>query len=151
MSPNAIFSVANILAMCGWLLLIAVPANRRAVHVVSGVVIPAIFAALYGVLIAIFFFRSDGGFSSLPDVATLFSSPWLLLAGWLHYLAFDLLVGSWEARDARERGINHALVVPCLIVTFLFGPAGWLLYLGVRSAARNRAAGAPKLSAVSSQ
>ena len=58
--------------------------------------VPAAFAALYTVLIAIHFAGSEGGFSSLPDVALLFSNPWLLLAGWIHYLAFDLLVGSWE-------------------------------------------------------
>src|SRR5687767_8525855 len=45
---------------------------------------------------------SAGGFSSLAAIGTLFSSPWLLLAGWTHYLAFDLLVGSWEMRDARD-------------------------------------------------
>jgi hypothetical protein len=59
----------------------------------------------------------------------------MLLAGWIHYLAFDLLVGGWEARDSRERGIRHWFVVPCLMLTFLLGPAGWLLYLGVRSTA----------------
>jgi hypothetical protein len=83
-----------------------------------------------------YFFRSEGGFSSLPDVARLFMNPWLLLAGWIHYLAFDLLVGSWEARDARKHGINHLLVIPCLILTFMFGPAGWLLYRGVRYSLR---------------
>ncbi|MBV9613183.1 MAG: DUF4281 domain-containing protein [Acidobacteriaceae bacterium] len=32
------------------------------------------------------------------------SHPWLLLAGWVHYLAFDLLVGSWELQDATKYG-----------------------------------------------
>jgi hypothetical protein len=68
----------------------------------------------------------------LAGVATLFSNPWLLVAGWLHYLAFDLLIGTWEARDARERGVPHLLLVVCLFATLMFGPAGWLLYLGVR-------------------
>ena len=90
-------------------------------------------SALYAVLIAIHFAGSKGGFSSLHEVALLFANPWLLLAGWVHYLAFDLLVGSWEVRDARERGVRHIFVVPCLILTFLFGPAGWLLYLGART------------------
>ena len=121
------------MALCGWLLLIVLPGKKWVSRLVSGVAIPAAFAALYTVVIAIHFSGSDGGFSSLPDVARLFSNPWLLLAGWIHYLAFDLLVGSWEARDARERGIAHLLVVPCLILTFLFGPAGWLLYLGIRT------------------
>jgi hypothetical protein len=52
----------------------------------------------------------------------------------VHYLCFDLLTGAWEVQDARARGIPHPLVVPCLVLTFLFGPAGWLLYRGVASA-----------------
>lgn len=136
MSPDQIFSIANLVAMCGWLLLIVVPGKKWATHVVAGVAIPVMFASVYTIMIALNFAGSDGGFSSLSDVATLFSNPWLLLAGWLHYLAFDLLVGGWAVRDARARGINHVIVVPCLITTFLFGPAGWLMYLGVRSAVR---------------
>jgi ABA4-like protein len=56
-----------------------------------------------------------------------------LLAGWTHYLAFDLFIGGWEVRDAQARGIPHLLVVPALVLTFLFGPAGLLLYLAIRS------------------
>jgi hypothetical protein len=67
--------------------------------------------------------RTPGGFSTLPDVATLFSNPWALLAGWIHYLAFDLLIGTWETRDAREHGVPPLWLVPCLVLTFLFGPA----------------------------
>jgi hypothetical protein len=133
MTPNQIFSIANFAALCCWLLLVVFPGRRWVSHVVAGVAVPAAFAAVYTIIIALHFFGSEGGFSSLPDVARLFANPWLLLAGWVHYLAFDLLVGSWEARDARERGINHLFVVPCLILTFLFGPAGWLLYLGIRT------------------
>jgi hypothetical protein len=135
MSPNQIFSMANGVALCAWLLLIVLPGRQWVTRVVAGVAVPAAFAILYTVIIAVHFFGSPGGFSSLPDVALLFSNPWLLLAGWIHYLAFDLLVGSWEARDASERGIGHLFVIPCLIMTFMFGPAGWLLYLGVRSRA----------------
>jgi hypothetical protein len=139
MDPNQIFSIANTIALCGWLLIVVLPRNRWAAHILAGIAIPVAFAALYIVLIALHFPGSNGGFSSLPDVGRLFADPWLLLAGWLHYLAFDLLVGSWEVRDARDRGLNHLVVVPCLIMTFLFGPAGWLLYLGVRSGTRRTA------------
>ena len=125
--------MANGAALCCWVLLIALPGRKWVTGVVAGVAVPAAFATLYTAIIAVHFFGSAGGFSSLPDVALLFSNPWLLLAGWIHYLAFDLLVGCWEARDAREHGIGHLFVIPCLIMTFLFGPAGWLLYLGVRS------------------
>ena len=132
MTAEGIFSIANTAALVCWLLLVAFPGRRWVTRGVAGVAVPAALAALYSVLIAIHFAGSPGGFSSLPDVALLFGNPWLLLAGWIHYLAFDLLVGTWEVRDARDRGIRHLLVVPCLVLTFLFGPAGWLIYLGVR-------------------
>ena len=135
MSPHQIFSVANLVAFCCWLLLILLPGRTWVTRGVAGVAVPAGLGVLYTVIIAAQFFGSAGGFSSLQDVALLFSNPWLLLAGWIHYLAFDLLVGTWEARDARERGIPHLFVVPSLLLTFLFGPAGWLLYLGIRSRA----------------
>lgn len=125
MTPEQIFAIVNPLAALSWLVLIAVP--RRA-PLITGLVVPAIFAALYAALIAVHWSGADGGFSTLPDVARLFANRWLLLAGWIHYLCFDLLVGTWEVQDARARGIPHLYVVPCLVLTFLFGPVGWLLY-----------------------
>ena len=71
-------------------------------------------------------------FEAAHDVAHLFQTPHLLLAGWIHYLAFDLFIGAWEVRDARRLGITHILVIPCLALTFLFGPAGLLLYFVLR-------------------
>jgi predicted membrane metal-binding protein len=65
----------------------------------------------------------------------LFQNRASLLAGWVRYLAFDLFVGSWEVRDAQQIGITHCLVIPCLLLTFLFGPAGWLFYLLIRTVA----------------
>ena len=120
-------------AMVGWFLLIFLPKLPIA-RIAAGVVIPLILSAGYLALIAMHFQGADGGFGSLADVATLFGKQELLLAGWIHYLAFDLLIGRWEVRDAQEHGVPHLLVVPCLAVTFLFGPAGWLLYRGVRRA-----------------
>ena len=130
MTPDQIFAIVNPLAALCWLALIVVP---RRVAMVTGLIVPAIFAALYVALIAVNWSGADGGFGTLPEVARLFANRWLLLAGWVHYLCFDLLVGTWEVQDAQARGVPHLLVVPCLILTFLFGPAGWLLYKGLAS------------------
>jgi hypothetical protein len=130
-TPEQIFSIANLLAGAAWLSLLLLPGRRWVTEVVTSVAVPLLFAVVYVGIVATTFGRTPGGFSTLSDVATLFSSPWALLAGWIHYLAFDLLVGTWEARDARERGVPHWLLVPCLVLTFFFGPAGWLLYRGV--------------------
>jgi hypothetical protein len=131
MTPEGLFSIVNPIAMAGWILLIALPRQRWAANIATWA-IPGLLAIAYVFVVATHIVSSPGGFSSLPAVATLFANPWLLLAGWIHYLAFDLFIGSWEARDARERGVPHLALVPCLLLTFLFGPAGWLLYLLAR-------------------
>jgi len=136
MTANQVFSIVNPIALVSWLLLIVLP-GRRWVIDAAGLAVPVLFAIVYTAIVAANFFGSPGGFSSLPGVALLFGNPWLLLAGWTHYLAFDLLVGTWEARDAQERGVSHLLLVPCLVLTFLFGPAGWLLYRGVSARTRS--------------
>ena len=139
MTPEGLFSIVNPIASIGWILLIVLPRQRWA-NIAAAWAIPGALAISYVVVIGTHIVGSPGGFSSLPAVATLFANPWLLLGGWIHYLAFDLFVGSWEARDARERGVPHLALIPCLLLTFLFGPAGWLLYLLAR---RGLGAGAP--------
>ncbi len=130
MTPDQFFSIASSLATLSWLALIVLP--RRA-GIVTGLVVPVLLALLYAALIGRYWGGAQGGFSSLAAVAQLFANPWLLLAGWVHYLCFDLLIGTWEVQDAQARGIPHLLVVPCLVLTFLFGPVGWLLYKGLAS------------------
>jgi hypothetical protein len=61
-----------------------------------------------------------------------FSAPNIVVAGWIHYLIFDLFVGAWESRDAVRRGVPHWLVIPCLLGTLMFGPIGLLLYVTAR-------------------
>jgi hypothetical protein len=139
MTPETVFSIANPVAMVGWILLVVQPRRRWVTDVAAGWAIPAVLAIAYAAIVATHIVGSPGGFSSLPAVATLFANPWLLLAGWIHYLAFDLLIGGWEARDARERGVSPVALVPCLVLTFLFGPAGWLLYLLARRTGRGGA------------
>jgi hypothetical protein len=144
MTPEQVFAFVNPLALVGWIVLILFPRRKWATDVVIGVAIPAFFAAAYVAILVTKWGSSSGSFSSLQGVATLFANPWLLLAGWIHYLAFDLLTGRWEVLDARARGIPHVVVVPCLLLTFLFGPAGWLLYTVVRfSVSRGERAPSP--------
>jgi hypothetical protein len=136
MSPQQVFSIANAVALVAWIMLVALPGRPWVTRIVTTKLVPSFFAILYTVIVVALFGRAPGGFSTLSGVGTLFTSNWLLLAGWVHYLAFDLLVGSWEREDAAERGIAHWMVIPCLLLTFLFGPAGWLLYRIVRSVRR---------------
>ncbi|MEQ1580790.1 MAG: abscisic acid-deficient protein Aba4 family protein [Steroidobacteraceae bacterium] len=131
MSLEQVFSIAGGVAMIGWLVLLLAPAGSawpgRVVYSAA-----VALAMLYAALIGAYFSRSQGGFGSLADVAVLFATPGVLLAGWVHYLVFDLLVGSWERSEADRLALSRFVLAPCLLLTFLLGPLGWLLFLAVR-------------------
>ena len=131
MTAEAVFSLANTTALVTWIVLALFQRRRWATDTVVGTAV-TLFAVAYIAIIAPRWLGSSGGFSSLAGVASLFSDRWLLLAGWLHYLAFDLLIGRWEARDAAKRGISQWVVAPFMALTFMFGPAGWLSYCVAR-------------------
>jgi hypothetical protein len=137
MTPERIFTAVTLVATCGWALLVFFPRKPRLVTVAARFV-PAMLAVAYCGIVASQWMTSDGGFGSLSAVARLFANRWLLLAGWIHYLAFDLFVGAWILQDSQRRSLPHAVLVPCLLLTFMFGPAGLLLYL---AAGATRAAG----------
>jgi hypothetical protein len=138
MNAEALFAAANLFALAGWLLLAVLPRWKWTERLVLSGGVSLVLAGLYLVLLVRFFGTAEGSFGSLEQVGKLFQQPYLLLAGWVHYLAFDLFVGSWEERDARDRGVPHLLVLPCLALTFLFGPVGLLAYHGLRSFWRGR-------------
>jgi hypothetical protein len=134
MTLEGVFSACNLLAMAGWILLVLVPRRRLAITI-AGTVIPLTLAAIYLAVFALNARGANGGFSSLAGVAQLFENRWLLLAGWVHYLAFDLFIGAWETRDALARGVPRLLLAPCLFMTFMLGPIGLLCYHVVRARA----------------
>ncbi len=132
MQPDALFQLSGPLAMAGWLALAATPLAPRLTGLAAGLIIPVLLSLGYTALILANWSGAEGGFGSLVDVMLLFTNPAVALAGWLHYLAFDLFVGAWEVRTARRQRIPHLLVLPCLVLTFLFGPIGLLAFLALR-------------------
>ena len=135
LTPDFLFTLANPLALLGWALLVLAPRWRGTKTLVLSGAWPAGLALAYAALIAAHYLGphgAEGGFGSLQQVAALFQNPWALLAGWVHYLCFDLFVGAWEVRDAQRRGVPHWALVPALGFTFLVGPVGLLVYFGVR-------------------
>lgn len=131
MTAAQLFSLANLAVMPGWLLLIFLP-RWRWTRIVAAYALPAALGVVYLLIMLQEFDLDGGGFGSLEQVSQLFENSWLLLAGWIHYLAFDLFIGAWEVRDASRLNIPHLFVIPCLVLTFLVGPVGLLLYFIVR-------------------
>lgn len=142
MSPDEIFRLANLAALAGWLVLLVSPLAPRLTQIVAGLGVTLALATLYVGLLLVFWGAGDGpdggsgGFDTFDGVAALFARREILLAGWVHYLAFDLFVGAWEVRVARRDRIPFLAVLPCLALTFMLGPAGLLLFLVLRLALR---------------
>ncbi len=139
MTPDQFFQLANPLALLGWLALAFSPKAPRLAQFTAAIAVPVVLSVGYTALVLAHWSSSTGDFNSLDGVAALFENRWLLLAGWVHYLAFDLLVGAWEARTARREGIPHLLLLPCLLTTFLFGPAGYLMFQALRASRQRKA------------
>lgn len=133
MAPDVIFKYANMLALSGWVILIFLPRRWPALFWVPQFWIPAVLALGYSGLMLANFGTTGGGFGSIGEVRTLFTSDALLTAGWIHYLAFDLFIGAWIARRADEAGIHRLVQAPILFATFMFGPLGLLLFFLTRA------------------
>lgn len=132
MQPDLIFSICNGIALIGWIILIVLPGWYAADKFIIGIII-TLFALVYAWMLFSDFSLSDASkFGSLQGVMELFTNPKLVTAGWIHYLAFDLLAGLFIRNNAQKHGISHWLVIPCLLLTFMFGPVGLLLYLLMR-------------------
>lgn len=136
-SLERLFSLSGAVVLPCWLLLLFVPAWQWTQRL-STFALPLLLALVYLALLLTAHAPAGAGFNSLAQVALLFNARQALLAGWLHYLAFDLFTGAWEARDAVRLEISRWLVAPCLLLTFLLGPVGLALYLLLRLGLRRR-------------
>jgi Domain of unknown function (DUF4281) len=141
MTPEAAFQLANTLVLPQWLLMVVAPRWRPTQWLMNTMLIPTGLAVMYVVYLFVAGSSAPAGqgldfqsFSTLAGVMKLLGSgqPEAALAGWIHYLAFDLVAGSWVLRDSQARNIHHGFVVPCLFFCFMLGPIGLLLYGLVR-------------------
>jgi hypothetical protein len=144
-APAQIFALANGIAALSWVALavsLFTPRWPIEIRRLTGYVVPALFAVVY-----IFCIRKGyaeavgGGFGSIAQVRALFANDSALVAGWLHYLAFDLFVGTWIVRRGTKDGVNRFLLLLCLPITFLLGPVGFLVFLTERAVFARRSAG----------
>lgn len=139
MTPETAFQYANLLVLPQWLSMVVAPRWRVTRMLTQMLPVPMILGVMY----LYWLFNSSAAtngpafdfraFSTLAGVQSLFSGQKeAVLAGWIHYLAFDLVAGSYILRDGQERGIHHGWLIPCLLLCFMLGPSGLLLYSLIR-------------------
>lgn len=142
LDPSTVFALAGppvLAAWAGLILSLFVKPVRPIAWAAAQVIVPALLAVAYVLLIWVGMRAEGGGFGSIEEIRALFADDSALVAGWFHFLAFDLFIGSWIVRDGLERRIPALLLLLCLPLTFLFGPSGLLLYFILRLAFRERA------------
>jgi ABA4-like protein len=122
------FGLANLAATAGWAALVLLPRSRVLLDALRCGLIGALSLAYAG-LVMVYLADAGGGFGSIAGVRTLFASDPVLIAGWVHYLAFDLFVGLWIAEQADALGLSRWLQAPILLATFMLGPLGLLVFL----------------------
>ncbi len=133
MTSDFIFTACNTVAIIGWFLLIVIsPFWFQTDKLVIGMIV-TLFAMIYTWLITQSLQSGDfEKFSTLDGVMDLFTNKTAVTAGWVHYLAFDLMTGTWIKKNAEKYNMNHWLLIPCLLFTFMMGPVGLLMYLILR-------------------
>ena len=135
MTPDSLFQICNTIVLPAWLLLIFAPQWKWTSRIVlTGIVLILCVVYVLGAAEAIGDGKLDmASFGSLEGVMALFTEPAAVLVGWVHYLAFDLVVGWLIVQNAIKHGISPFLVGPCLLLTFMLGPTGFLLYWIIRT------------------
>jgi len=145
-----LFGFTNVLALAGWIMLASLPRGPRLMSVIMyGCV--AVMCLTYAILFVLLFAdlvdpgavagaSGQGDFQSIAGIRGLFASDGGIVIGWTHYLAFDLFVGLWIAKDADHKGFSRLVQLPFLFATLMAGPIGLFAWLVMREARARRAA-----------
>lgn len=131
MEVQEMFQMVNAMVLPGWLVLAVFPRRSWRNTVIYSLAI--VLALIYGFYIITGLPSFDlSAFSTLYSVKQLFTMDQVVLAGWVHYLVFDLLVGNWVVNQSVRHRIKHYWIIPCLLFCFMFGPLGYLLFTLIR-------------------
>lgn len=132
---DTIFNIINIIPLPLWLLMIFAPKWYITHKIVKSHITSIIIAIIFVILNIVFFINDTDifdikGFFSLDTIAYVFTKRFIVLICWTHYLAFDLLIGSWIFLDNfnNNNQVHHLLMILCFILIYTFGPSGFLLY-----------------------
>jgi len=126
------FQLTNTLALIAWIALVLFPEKKPISGWLCAVVVPGLLAVGYAVVIAWKFLTNGppaGDVMTLSGLRDVFQDDWVFAAAWTHYLVFDMVVGAWIARDSVKLGLPWLLRTVALVLTFLSGPVGFLVYI----------------------
>ena len=129
---DSLFILTNAIAFAGWAMLAFLPRKPMVMASILffGVgLLCLVYAAMFAVQATAIV---SGDFTSIEGIRSLFATDGGIVLGWTHYLAFDLFIGQWIARDADNKGFHRLVQLPFLFLTLMAGPIGLLFWLLVR-------------------
>ena len=117
-----------------WFLIIILPNSKITQFFVNSIILPLILGVTYAYIIYQAVLLDDPASDilklhlNLDNLYTIFSTEGFLLAFWIHFLALNLFLGSWLSRDAFRYNIPRKLAAIPLVLIYLTGPLGLVLY-----------------------
>ena len=129
-----IYLWANFGVLPFWLLLIIIPNSKITQLFVNSIVLPLILSTVYVYIIYQTTLLDESMFDifklylSLDNLYTGFATESFLLAFWIHFLVLNLFLGSWVSRDGIKYNMPRKFVAIPLIIIYLTGPLGLVLY-----------------------
>lgn len=139
MSWPAVFAATNGLSLAAWAILIVGPRGPRTAAVILYVGVGLLCLAYTVMFAAQIESVFQGDLTGIEGIRTLFAQDGGLVLGWTHYLAFDLFIGQWIAKDADQKTFSRLAQAPVLLLTLLAGPIGLLAWLIIRERRARRA------------
>ena len=137
---QGILGFATTVALAGWAILLFLPRRPLLLTVVLYLGVGILSLTYVAALVAVMAGVTDPG-GAYSDAVSFFTVEGLraisttdagVVIGWIHYLAFDLFIGLWIARDADAKGFGRIVQFPFLFLTLMVGPVGLFLWLIVR-------------------
>ena len=134
-----IYLWTNFAVLPFWLMLLVIPNWKITQFFVNSIILPLILASAYtyviyqGILLDEPIFDTFKLYLGLDELYTIFSTESFLLAFWIHFVALNLFLGSWVSRDGVKYNIPKKLVFFPLMLIYLSGPLGLVLYWLLRT------------------
>lgn len=131
--PDLLYGLTGMIIVICWGVLILHPDRSSRFITIPKFAVPAVFGLIYAGVMMAKFFGSGGGYGSIAEVRALFAHDDILLAGWLHYLAYDFFIGVWIAEQADRMELSRQIQAVILVIAFMFPPMGFVLFLATRA------------------
>ncbi len=135
---ETLFYWVNLGVLPFWLVLIFFPYSNLSRYFVTSIFPVLLLSGAYifvlykSYLNSYDFMNNFSLYLSIDHLLNLFSNKLYLMIFWIHFISINLFTGGWIVKDSQKLNINKVLIIIPLVITYLIGPMGLLLYWLIR-------------------